>query len=443
MYLVIQRLDFKQDVLKGTVFVCELRKMRHSVGSKANVASANVSMTCAPSESKSARNDSSMFKTISFYGRKKNQCVKNVPDSELQSDETVCESAGLLNDSASTMEIDVPLDVSNISFGGSFNSTFVDQELAKDSDFDNSEFLDNTATVTSFIIDMENEKDSIDQGSEKELGKKSDLNLKKRKRNQMNYYEEKVDNDLSDCDDCDEFVPPKKHKQHLKNKAKGYKKTEKCASKNNGKRVTRTKTITFENDNTYRKPDKKIKKTPKKGKSENNIGKILVLDVDDKENLPIEGEKPVQNGTIRAESQANSPVKQGRKETKVRSSHPETWYDNSIRIARNAGEAYTYKVKGKTNEWKKRAERKVGNPCNCQSKCFEKIGMEKMKIMNDNFWKLKNYNLQNQHLEKLIVQTETKAQKILGDSNSARNKYKCSFFVCWENEKYLYAKMHF
>ena len=114
MYLVIQRLDFKQDVLKGTVFMCELRKMRHSVGSKANVASANVSMTCAPSESKSARNDSSMFKTISFYGRKKNQCVKNVPDSELQSDETVCESAGLLNDSASTMEIDVPLDVSNI-----------------------------------------------------------------------------------------------------------------------------------------------------------------------------------------------------------------------------------------------------------------------------------------------------------------------------------------
>ena len=142
--------------------------MRHSVGSKAIGASAFASITSGSSESENARNDNSVFKTTSFYGRKKNQCVKNVPDSELQSDETVCESVGLLNDSASTIELDVPMDVSNISFCGSFNSTFVDQELAKDNDFDNSEVLDNTATVTSLIIDMENEKDSIDQGSEKE-----------------------------------------------------------------------------------------------------------------------------------------------------------------------------------------------------------------------------------------------------------------------------------
>ena len=102
-----------------------------------------------------------------------------------------------------------------------------------------------------------------------------------------------------------------------------------------------------------------------------------------------------------------------------------------------------YKVKGTTNEWKKRDERKVGDPCDCQSKCFEKIGMEKLKIMNNNFWKLKNYELQNQHLEKLIVQNETKAQKIFGDSNSARNKYKCSFFVCWNNEKIAVCKKAF
>ena len=148
--------------------------MRHSVGSKAIGASAFASITSGSSESENARNDNSVFKTTSFYGRKKNQCVKNVPDSELQSDGTVCESVGLPNDSAnaSTMDIDIPLDISNISFGASFNSTLVDQELAKDSDFDNSEVLDNTATVTSLIIDMENEKDSIDQGSEKELGKK-------------------------------------------------------------------------------------------------------------------------------------------------------------------------------------------------------------------------------------------------------------------------------
>ena len=87
-------------------------------------------------------------------------------------------------------------------------------------------------------------------------------------------------------------------------------KTSKGASKNNSKRVKRSKTNTFENNNTYRKSDQQIKKTKTNGKSENKIGKLLDLDIDDKENdPPTQENESVQSGTIIAESHAYYPVK--------------------------------------------------------------------------------------------------------------------------------------
>ena len=42
--------------------------------------------------------------------------------------------------------------------------------------------------------------------------------------------------------------------------------------------------------------------------------------------------------------------------------------------------------------------KKIGKPCNCKNKCFDKVGEEGVKAVFDNFWKIGNYNKQNAYL---------------------------------------------
>ena len=77
----------------------------------------------------------------------------------------------------------------------------------------------------------------------------------------------------------------------------------------------------------------------------------------------------------------------------------------------------------KDGTWKEKDPAKIGPPCKCKEGCFGKLGMEKIQHIFDKFWAINDFNIQNQYIDKLIIQTETKRQRELGDANPDRNKH--------------------
>ena len=93
------------------------------------------------------------------------------------------------------------------------------------------------------------------------------------------------------------------------------------------------------------------------------------------------------------------------------------WKVNLNKRARNLGLPYKSKNTGIIN-----AERKIGHPCTCKKRCFEKVGQENIELIFSQFWKLGDYNLQcsfiQAHSEAFAVRrhrprTSTKVQKTI------------------------------
>ena len=93
--------------------------------------------------------------------------------------------------------------------------------------------------------------------------------------------------------------------------------------------------------------------------------------------------------------------------------------------------------------WKEHDPRKIGPPCECKRRCFREYGMEKIQHIFDKFWAINDYNIQNQYIDKLIIQQETKRQRELGDANPDRNKYITTFSVRWKDEILPVCKVAF
>ena len=60
--------------------------------------------------------------------------------------------------------------------------------------------------------------------------------------------------------------------------------------------------------------------------------------------------------------------------------------------------------------------------------------MDKIKEIFANFWAIGIFDVQNQYIDKLIVQQPTQKQKELGDANQARNKYITKFTLQYKEE---------
>ena len=63
-----------------------------------------------------------------------------------------------------------------------------------------------------------------------------------------------------------------------------------------------------------------------------------------------------------------------------RTKNIELWKDSFKKMKRNTGQTFTSYKSGKDV-----AARAIGPPCSCG--CFTKIGIDKIQILFDNFWK--------------------------------------------------------
>ena len=99
-----------------------------------------------------------------------------------------------------------------------------------------------------------------------------------------------------------------------------------------------------------------------------------------------------------------SPIRQQKKRsdksTRRRMRNEGNWFTNKNKIKRNSGVSYQYKVKSNTDIVREVGARKVGPPCQCKNKCFEKIGPECIKKTFEEYWALGSYDLQNADLQK-------------------------------------------
>ena len=94
-------------------------------------------------------------------------------------------------------------------------------------------------------------------------------------------------------------------------------------------------------------------------------------------------------------SDSSSSDEQQRKRRKV--AEPSEWKKNVARTKRNKGEEYVSERTGKTMR-----ARKIGAPCTCKEKCFEKVTMPVIEKLFKDFWALGNFDKQNYYLSKVI-----------------------------------------
>ena len=76
--------------------------------------------------------------------------------------------------------------------------------------------------------------------------------------------------------------------------------------------------------------------------------------------------------TVASVSERPKSNKKSRKKIRNR----DNWFDILNKRKRNHGQAFKYKQQGNRKIIKDKDARKVGPPCNCKNKCFEKLGME-------------------------------------------------------------------
>ena len=68
-------------------------------------------------------------------------------------------------------------------------------------------------------------------------------------------------------------------------------------------------------------------------------------------------------------------------------------WEHHNKMLKNQGKAYVGAHTKRQME-----ARKIGAPCKCKNKCFEKVGEAGVKAVFENFWKIGNYNKQNTYL---------------------------------------------
>ena len=105
-----------------------------------------------------------------------------------------------------------------------------------------------------------------------------------------------------------------------------------------------------------------------------------------------------------------------------RAAQPEKWGKTIAKRRRNLGLAYTsYATK------KEMAARKVGTRCTCSKDCFTVLGREQIDGIFDAFWKIGNYDSQNQYLQSLIREEKPKRKRTTAEVS--RRIRTCHYFV--------------
>ena len=150
----------------------------------------------------------------------------------------------------------------------------------------------------------------------------------------------------------------------------------------------------------------RIKKT-----KQNKSAKLIERkDIDDGENIlktpQKKGAENLDNSVIEGESGATSPIKKTHKKSRKRTRNPDNWFRQRQRRLKNSGQEHS--IKNKKGEWVVVPAKKVGEPCTCNKKSFEKFTSEEINEVFKRVWKNGKYDLQNMYLCQVIECKKTK-----------------------------------
>ena len=87
------------------------------------------------------------------------------------------------------------------------------------------------------------------------------------------------------------------------------------------------------------------------------------------------------------------------------------WFIYKNQHARNSGQAYQYKVKCDPETVINVPAKKVGSPCTCKMRCFDKLGQETITKIFKEYWELANYDLQNANLQSKMKKHDIKPKR--------------------------------
>ena len=185
--------------------------------------------------------------------------------------------------------------------------------------------------------------------------------------------------------------------------------------------------------------------------AENNQSNLLNINVDDEENTlssptPNENENLVtedlNDSTIIGETGCTSPVKKkSPKKTCKRQRNEKLWKVNVRKELRNSGKEYI--TKNKDGRLVTKPARKIGPPCKCLKKCYEKFDSEAIKEIFQMFWNLGSYILQSQYLAQLIDRNRTKKELKYGAENKSRVKCINTYHVNYGGDRIVVCKQNF
>ena len=133
------------------------------------------------------------------------------------------------------------------------------------------------------------------------------------------------------------------------------------------------------------------------------------------------------------ESEHERPSRSRKRKLKV-----SEWKQNVAKDRRNRGLSYVSEKTGKLVP-----ARKMQGSCSCTNKCFEKVSEEARKEIHENFWKLGEYNRQNEYLSKLLKSKIVKRRRKPVESLEKFRRHSVSYFVYHGDIEYPVCKKAF
>ena len=289
----------------------------------------------------------------------------------------------------------------------------------------------------------------------------------KRNRNERNYSEIDGTVELYDSDDDKDYVPESKktklneikvqefpplkkrpgRRPGSKNVKNGFKSKKQVLYGNKKEKVyvsrpknNNKKSITLSALNTGIDDGENLLKSDKKTGAEN-------LDMNggnsnsDADNVVNSDSEELDNSVIVGASGLVSPIKKkSPKKSRKRQRNENTWFRNEQKRLKNSGQPYQVK---KNNKLVTVPAKKVGEPCKCLLKCFEKFSPETILEIFKNYWALGSYNKQSLHLCMLIDRSETKNEAKLGQENKSRVHKKNAYHIIYNEQKIRVCKEAF
>ena len=96
---------------------------------------------------------------------------------------------------------------------------------------------------------------------------------------------------------------------------------------------------------------------------------------------------------------------EGELRTRKQGPKPSEWKQNVARERRNLGQEYVSRTSGKVVK-----KRNVGEPC--KDGCFTMVGMDNIRVIHSDFWKLGNHDLQNAYIQKMVKVEKVKRHRV-------------------------------